>query len=387
MKQNQDIYNDASLIRRALTEGLNDKEQERLGHLLENEQMNDVYNEVSDSAYLKKHFLEYQKYSSAKAYADFRRRRKNVRRIGIIQKVAVVAAIVVVGLGVVLWSSIFKENVGDVVETVAWEKKMFEGKEAKLTLADGTEVQISKMKDKTLCDNGVNIEYKDGKIAYTGGSNKPAEIAYNKLEVPRGEEYVITLEDGTRVWINAQTILKYPVSFVGEHREVILQGEAYFEVVKDVRPFVVKTDGVDVEVLGTCFNVNTYNQDIIETTLQEGCVCVKVHTTGEKLILKPNEMAEFQKSKGMIIKKSVDSYVNTAWKDGKFVFENETIEEIMQRLGRKYDFDIRYENENVKKQEFTGIIEYFPDVRNILHLIEGTATVVFEIKGKTIIVK
>lgn len=387
MKHNSDIYNDASLIRKALMEDLDDVEQKKLDHLLENKEMSDIYNEISDSTYLKNQFLEYKKYSSSKAYAEFRRRRQNIRRIGIVQKIAVIAAVIIMGVGVVLWPFFIKNDGIDSSSTMVWGEKELEDAEAKLTLADGTEVQISNMRDKILCDKGVNIEYKDGKIAYTGIGDKTVEIAYNKLEVPRGRECMVTLEDGTKVWVNAQTILKYPVSFVGERREVVLQGEAYFEVVKDTKPFIVKANGMDVEVLGTCFNVNTYKQDIVETTLQEGSVSVKVHATGEKMILVPDEMAEFQISNGVIKKKRVDAYVYTAWKDGKFVFENETIEEIMQRLGRKYDLDIYYENEDVKEQVFTGIIECYPDVMNILHIIEGTATVVFEMRGKTIIVK
>ena len=206
--------------------------------------------------------------------------------------------------------------------------------------------------------------------------------------IPRGGEYTLLLADGTKVYLNSVTKLRYPVSFASHERRVYLSGEAYFEVAHDsLHPFIVETEGMSVRVYGTEFNVNTYNEGIIQTTLVNGKVGIRVPETGEEVFLQPNEMAEFLNSFSSIRVKKVDTFVYTAWKDGKFVFENESIEEIMERLTRWYDIKVFFENESVKNQIFNGVITRFVDVEDVLHLIEGTATVKFGINGNMIIVR
>ena len=213
------------------------------------------------------------------------------------------------------------------------------------------------------------------------------ELVYNKVIIPRAGEYSLTLSDGTRVWLNSDSEIRYPVAFGKDRRTVFLSGEAYFEVTKDaVRPFYVVLDGMEVKVYGTSFNVNTHYQGKILTTLIEGKVGIRVKSTGAESLLQPNQMAEFSLENKDVKVTDVDTYYYTAWRAGEFVFQNETIEEIMDRLCRWYDTEVFYANDDVKGKRFTGVIARFTDVADVLHLIGETATVQFNLKGNTITV-
>ena len=152
------------------------------------------------------------------------------------------------------------------------------------------------------------------------------------------------------------------------------------------RPFYVVLDDVEVKVYGTSFNVNTHYRGRVQTTLVEGSVGMWVKLTGEERILKPNQMGEFYVEKNEVEVTDVDTYYYTAWRVGEFVFQNETIEDIMDRLCRWYDTEVFYANDGVKEKRFTGVIARFTDVADVLHLIGETATVHFELKGNVITV-
>ena len=248
----KNIYDDASLIRKSLIKDLSDKEQKELDQLLDDQSLQEVYEELQDRDYLKKQFMEYEKYSSDKAYGEFREKRGHTRRIRTIRWVAAVAAVWVLALGITLWMTLGeKENV---VPTPLVSKIIPAGeKKATLTLADGTKVNVEEIATQVLLEKGMNIEYKNGEIAYNKGEEKTTEVIYNKLEVPRGGECIITLDDGTKVWVNAETKLKYPVAFVGDCREVFLEGEANFDVTKKEKTFFVNNSFGDVRVFGTAF--------------------------------------------------------------------------------------------------------------------------------------
>lgn len=212
-------------------------------------------------------------------------------------------------------------------------------------------------------------------------------LVYNKVIVPRAGEYALTLSDGTRVWLNSDSEIRYPVAFGKDRRTIFLSGEAYFEVEKDAeRPFYVVMDDMEVKVYGTSFNVNTHYRGRVQTTLVEGKVGIRVKSTGDETILKPNQMAEFNVEDKSVEVKDVDTYNYIAWKSGEFVFQDETIEEIMDRLCLWYDTEVFYANESVRRKRFTGMIARFTDVADVLYLIEETATVHFNLKGNVITV-
>ena len=213
------------------------------------------------------------------------------------------------------------------------------------------------------------------------------EEIFNTLVIPVGGLYELELSDGTRVWLNSVSQLRYPVQFMGKERKVYLSGEAYFDVKTDsLRPFVVESGGMNVRVYGTEFNVTAYRDEKLRTTLVQGKVGIKVD--GEKeLLLRPGQMAEYDAQTKHLEVQEVNTYLYTAWIEGTFAFKDETIEEIMGRLSRWYDLNVFYANEEVKKQLYDGIIPQVKDFEDVLRMIEGTATIHFEIKGNTVIVR
>ncbi|WP_270517269.1 FecR family protein [Sanguibacteroides sp. AM78-02pH3A] len=302
---------------------------------------------------------------------------------------SIAASVVLLGFSAI-WAVKELQITGRENSTIRTEAFRPEGAAIELILSDGQTIQLSKTGSgcKDLSATGIRndslhgLSYAEVKVDSSG------EEIYNTLNVPKGGFYPIELSDGTKVWLNSETSLRYPVRFTERERRVYLRGEAYFEVAYDNRyPFVVNVGGMEVKVLGTRFNVNCYDRDTIRTTLVDGSVCIKDVFSDRETLLCPDEMATYCRSTRLVTKEKVDPFVYTAWKEGKFVFENETVEEIMKRLSRWYDIEVVYENQEIRYQTFTGIMERFSDVRDILHLIEETATVKFDIENHVIVVK
>ena len=206
-------------------------------------------------------------------------------------------------------------------------------------------------------------------------------LVYNTITVPRGGEYQLTLSDGTRVWLNAETELKYPVAFVGEGREVMLKGEAYFEVAKNVsRPFVVKTEQLDIKVLGTSFNMKSYPSETQQVTLVQGKVEVRVGNYSRKL--QPGEQLNYS-SEGPEIR-DVDVKAYTAWKDRRFVFNDDLLEEVIHKLGRWYDVEFFLRDAEVRKIRFTGNLPKYRNLDQVLNKLELTTHIRFVQNGRAI---
>lgn len=262
---------------------------------------------------------------------------------------------------------------------------------AELILANGDVVNLEDVSDTISTVNGEDIHNTGKELVYKkdeGSFFVKTRIRYNTLLVPRGGEYDLILSDGTKVRLNSESKLRYPTSFSEEKRIVYLEGEAYFEVAKDKEhPFIVKTKGVNVRVLGTSFNVSSYedNEDI-QTTLVEGSIKVS-DEKGEGLVIKPGYQASFSKRSKKIDARKVRVEVFTAWKDGKFSFRNTRMEDMMVALARWYDIDVFYMNEEIKDMTFTGGIKKYENIDKLLYLIENTKYVSFVKKGKTITIK
>lgn len=263
------------------------------------------------------------------------------------------------------------------------------GNKAYLTLADGSRIVLTDSQNGELAkQSGITItKTADGQILYTV-SNKNRNNGheeYNTIETPKGGQYQVQLPDGTSVWLNAASSLKYPVSFERlKERKVILKGEAYFEVAKNKsHPFIVKTDKQEVEVLGTHFNINSYSNDLLtKTTLLEGSV--KVSGNDESKILYPGQQACLSATGNMNVIQ-VDTELTVAWKNNLFMFESETIENIMKMVERWYDVEVVYEGE-LTDDRFGGSVSRFENVSKVLKILESTKSVHFKIEGRRITV-
>ncbi|WP_270544041.1 FecR family protein [Butyricimonas paravirosa] len=214
-------------------------------------------------------------------------------------------------------------------------------------------------------------------------------IEYNKIIVPRGGEYNLVLADGTSVMINSDSKLSVPDRFEGKERRVRLEGEALFHVAQDVEhPFIVETDGGDVTVLGTVFNVNAYSgEDYVQTTLVEGRVAFQGTGMTDARTIVPGEQITYDVQTNSVNVEKVDTRVYTAWTEGKWIIEGECLEEIMKQLARWYDVTVFYQNAEAKDLVFTGDLEKYSNCNVILDIISMTTNVEFELKDRVIIVK
>lgn len=262
-----------------------------------------------------------------------------------------------------------------------------------LTLADGRKISLTDVNTGEIVkQEGLSInKTADGKIVYTVVDHEKnsgkEKTAFNTIQTPNGGQYQVNLPDGTKVWLNAASSLRYPTKFAGDIRAVELTGEGYFEVAKVHIPFVVKTSGQEVEVLGTHFNINSYNdEDDIKTTLLEGSVRVTplgVNKNNRGKLLKPGEQSRLNES-GLKVK-SVDTESIVAWKNGDFVFNGEDLKSIMKKVARWYDVEVVYKGD-FDHLKFGGYISRSKNISAVLDIMESTGKVDFNIKGKLITV-
>ena len=212
-------------------------------------------------------------------------------------------------------------------------------------------------------------------------------VAIHKLVVPRGGEYSLVLSDGTKVHLNSSSELHYAVNFRGERREVFLWGEAYFEVAKDAEhPFVVHTEDMDIQVLGTSFNVNAYpGNSYAHATLEEGSVEVSRKGQSERLV--PGEQCVFDRKAKRLSVAQVDTELFTSWRNGFYRFNQTCLEDILSTLAVWYNLSVEYDDPMTKRLRFTGKLRRFEDVRHLLSKFEETGDVTFVIQGNRIKVK
>ncbi len=255
-------------------------------------------------------------------------------------------------------------------------------RKAVLILEDGTEALLTTKSKVNLCQGKTQIRQSQQGLSYSELEEKQEEEVFNTLKIPRGAEYYLELSDGTKIWLNSDTKLKYPVAFVSERRIVELEGEAFFDVVKDTKhPFTVISGGQEVNVLGTQFNINSYsNYDIVRTTLVEGSVSVKT-LAGEKINLKPGFQSVYKTTEGSLSSRRVNVTSYIAWKDGMFYFVEEPLKDILLTLERWYDIEFRYQDEVVKQIKLTGKIKRYESLNQVLLTIEKTNEVNFKIEG------
>lgn len=258
---------------------------------------------------------------------------------------------------------------------------------AVLLLSDGQKVNLQlQQMGQVLTDNEASIYLDSTTITYES-NNVQGDSVYNTIQVPRGGEYNLTLADGTKVWLNSQSTLRFPVAFRGKERRVQLTGEAYFDVTPGQKRFIVETKSMDVRVLGTAFDVNAYEDEtIIRTTLVRGKIEILVGGK-EACVLEPGQQSILERSTGKVNVLQVNTSLYTQWKDGRFVFRDNTLEDIMRILARWYDMKYEFTNPDLKKQRFYGVINRFEEVEGLLVQFEKTGKVKFEYERNKIVIK
>jgi transmembrane sensor len=261
------------------------------------------------------------------------------------------------------------------------------GNKATLTLANGQVIALEEAANGALSTQGGAkiIKLKSGQLAYNSEQGEAAgtPAALNTLATPRGGQYQLTLPDGTVVWLNAASSITFPTKFTGRAREVQVKGEAYFEVAANAQqPFLVKTGGMEVQVLGTSFNLMAYgDEQTIKTTLVQGAV--KVVNGDRNILLQPGQQARLDNSGEMkVVKADLDATI--AWKNGLFTFNDANIEEVMRQIGRWYDMEIVYP-EGIPQDMFRGEMFRSEQIDTVLKILEASG-VNFRVEKRKIIV-
>jgi len=265
------------------------------------------------------------------------------------------------------------------------EKQISELKESSLITAEGEVLELTSDAKETVVEiDGAKIHQKDSTLLYNNEGEKNEEIKYNSLVTPKSKVFNLVLADGTKVWLNASSAIKYPVNFSSDVRKVYLTGEAYFEVTHDSsRPFIVSTDKMEVEVLGTSFDVMAYpTEKTVETTLVHGKVHVK--TENSSLILQPGMQAQLDKNTSVLEQKQIDTELITSWRDGKYIFHYEDLENVISKLSRWYNIEFSYLNTTKKNLHFSGTLYKYNDIEETLHILELATNVKFKNTGNKI---
>ena len=355
--------------------------------LSEVEGMNTLVGELKDKNRIEHEMHVIARFDTERALGKVKNR-KQVKRRGILPWIA--AASVVVIAGVSAWILLSQEP--DVHNLPVAEK--FEPGKAVVTLemASGLKYRLDTLSS-VVRNNRVNVAFdnNDGVLkikeqdSLADGTTK--EIGYNTINVPYGGTYTVELCDGTKVYLNSGTTLEFPSRFDGKVRSVILKGEAYFDVARNVsKPFVVEVDEMKVKVLGTSFNVKSYvDEPGVYTTLVEGSVAILRDGQPEKKI-KPGEQAYYNKGVGTLSIAEVDVNEFTSWKDGLFYFKDIALEEILRIVSRWYDLEVFYMNQGAKSVIYSGKLPMYSSVEDVLRKFEISGDVRFELKGRTLTV-
>ena len=387
-----DIFRIVKLLQQQEAGGLDDAGQKELEAWMEKEENCRLAQRLLSEAGVQEALKTYRKYDADRAYARFASRvskgsPKQGRRVSLHRWVWLAAGMALLLCGSILFLG--RER----MPRFASEAKIgpVVGK-AVLVLGNGEAVSLGHERAFYERDtNGVYVTGDSIGLVYqksgegAGSVFQKKELVYNKLIVPRGGEYALQLSDSTKIWVNSESELRYPETFGADVRVVDLKGEAYFSVTKDsVRPFIVRTGGMELRVLGTEFNVNAYEDgDGLVTTLVSGKVALRAGNAS--LMLEPGEQAVL--SVDGFSKELVNVQRVVAWKDGVVAFEDERLEDLMDKLSRWYDVQVFYQNADLQDVRITGYIDRYKDIQILLDKLEMLDLVEFEVRGRTITVR
>ena len=309
-----------------------------------------------------------------------RGKQRKIRRYAYISAVA--GVLLVIGIALTWWGLPFGEK-----GTMEQPFRPGSG-QVMLTLKHGEVVPLKRdVKEVIVADTTLRVTNEGNTLVYSVVEGDVQEDTYNVLTVPVGGEFRVILSDGTMVFLNSGSELRYPEVFRDGQREVFLKGEAWFEVAKDsVRLFRVHAGEMDVRVLGPSFNVKAYERmESIATTLVTGSV--EITCDNESFRIVPGEQFEYRKGLKLASVREVDTELYTSWKDGYYKFRQASLEEIMTTLSVWYGLEVFYQNEEAKRLEFTGKVKRYEDVGNLLRKFEQTENVVFNRKGNNVIIQ
>ncbi|WP_114779187.1 FecR domain-containing protein [Botryobacter ruber] len=402
METNRNAFDIAALISKEKNGELTAQEKQALQHWIQASKQNqDLYNSLMQEDAGTKADLDFMAEVDVQAawqkVAKATGQQPETKVIPMWQRLRPMLQVAAVFILLVLAVGIYRYNKGSQPEAPAVAVNNVQPAEPEemrtlLVLQDGSSINLDSIPEGTVRElNGIQVVAADGVVRFDAtAAVAPAKavLAYNTISTPRGGQYQVVLPDGSKVWLNAASSLRFPTAFSGAERRVALTGEAYFEVVKDTKQFIVDAGEVDVTVLGTSFNVSSYDEDnTIATTLVTGHVQLSGDQLNGITNLTPGRQAVFTKAGNTMEVNKVDTEFFTVWKEGKLYFEKEELESIIKKLNRWYAVDVAFADQASKKKTFTGVAFKNRPIDHLLSMISQTTDVTFEKKGGKIYIK
>ena len=384
-QKENNIFQLARIIAASLRGKANDEEQRTLREWLSVSTRNKkIYDGFKDGKRLEQKIVESRQINWEKDYQQFI---KN-RRIKTIIRYAAILTLPLVAAGIFLLQKNDRQaivSISEVIKPGEHKAVLITGGGERITLSDSTLSPIQEQ-------NGMIVNVMNNKVFYTLPEDSlctQESPIFNTLQIPRGGEYFLTLADGTEVWLNAETEIRYPVQFTGNKRVVYLDGEAYFTVAPDKKkPFTVVSTHASVSVLGTQFNFRAYpDEQDVQTTLVSGSVIMQSEKYKQQIKLVPGEQGVLEKRSANLTKQEVNTYLYTAWKDGRFAFRDARLEDLFNILARWYDLSVFYQSPEAKDIRFTGDLNKTDDFKSILKIIEQNERVTFTVNQRTVFIQ
>lgn len=393
-KTNNNMNRISQLIYKYIIDDIREDERVELGQWLQDQKNRELFDRLTNPETFEKEIFMRESINTERPLRDMQSRlgyditphENRTHTIWSLRRWVSAAAILLLVIGVGYQS--YKYGIGQINKTsdkeIALSSPITHGQtKAVLTLNNGERIELGA--DTKRNEHIIKKILSDAEMI----QEKEGQKQRISLKTPRGGEFKITLEDGTEVWLNAESQLQYPESFDTSERRVAVSGEAYFKVAKDAaRPFYVETAGQLVRVYGTEFNINSYQEDTnVYTTLVNGRISLSpLNGNGSELMLTPGHQAVFDKQDVSSSVRTVDTSIVTSWRNGKFVFENQTLEQIMITLSRWYDFDYEFKDIRLRNTIFMGSVPRYGEFSEVLSILEKSGGISFTQNGKTIII-
>ena len=391
-QKENNIFQLARIIAASLRGKANDEEQRTLREWLSVSTRNKkIYDGFKDGKRLEQKIVESRQINWEKDYQQFitkRQRTRKNRRMKTIIRYAAILTLPIVAASIFLLQKNDRQaivSISEVIKPGEHKAVLITGGGDRITLSDSTLSPIQEQ-------NGMIVNVMNNKVFYTLPEDSlctQESPIFNTLQIPRGGEYFLTLADGTEVWLNAETEIRYPVQFTGNKRVVYLDGEAYFTVAPDKKkPFTVVSTHASVSVLGTQFNFRAYpDEQDVQTTLVSGSVIMQSEKYKQQIKLVPGEQGVLEKRSANLTKQEVNTYLYTAWKDGRFAFRDARLEDLFNILARWYDLSVFYQSPEAKDIRFTGDLNKTDDFKSILKIIEQNERVTFTVNQHTVFIQ
>lgn len=393
------------LIFKKISESISDDELKALTTWINlNDENKQIYDDILNQENIKKALNSYFKYDIQKAWIKTEERlmpkKINFRLLTnkILRYAAILSIPILIGTYLIYQTTLSNDTkiAQTTTELPIKSEKQTEfpfkpgSQKAILILSSGEEIGVGKYKEanKIIISESTEVIDTNYTLVYDKINLTSGDLEYNILKTPRGGEYSIVLADGSKVRLNAASELKYPVSFSGSERKVFIEGEAYFEIAKNKdKPFIVHTNGYDVQVLGTSFNIMAYtDEQQVATTLVEGSVKITASEKEKSIYITPGQQAVLQENVGKIEIANVDTYQYTSWKDGLFVFKSEPLGSITKKFSRWYNCEIQFADSELENTKFTGTLRRDTDMDKLLNIISQTCQIDFTLNEENVLI-